>query len=212
MFVIGVTGGIGSGKTTVARMLGSWGMPVIDADRLSADVTDSGGAALPELAEAFGGRIVNADGALNRPLLADLIFQNHAARDRVNRIVHAYVLKTMGEEIDRLTKKKVKAVVLDVPLPVKEGFLDRAHFVIAVTADDAIRLERLRRRGMSEADAKRRMAVQLPQADYAALADREIRNDGSLEQLEADVAAVMVPELRKRGVALTAMPSDVEAE
>lgn len=212
MFVIGVTGGIGSGKSTVAQILGSWGMPVIDADRLSAEVTEAGGPALPELVSAFGGRVIGADGALNRPLLADLIFHDRMARDRVNRIVHAHVLDAVGEEIERLTKKKVKAVVLDVPIPVKEGFLDRSHFVIAVTADDRVRLERLRKRGMSEADAKRRMAVQLPQADYAALADLEIRNDDSLDVLEARLAAAVVPELKKRGVSLTRLPSDVKAE
>lgn len=213
MFVIGVTGGIGSGKSTAAAMIGRWGMPVIDADTLSRDVTAAGGAALPELVERFGGRLLDAAGALKRADLADLIFADRVARDEVNRIVHTHVLRAIGEQIDQYRRKKEKALVLDVPLPVKEGFLDRAHFVIAVTAPDDLRVERLLKRGMAEGDARRRMAVQMPQEDYVRLADLEIKNDGDLEQLEARLRDALIPELSKRGVRLPGPDaSDVEAK
>lgn len=220
MFVIGVTGGIGSGKSTVASIFRSWGIPVIDADQLSAEVTAPHGAALPALAERIGGRIIAEDGGLNRAKLADLIFTNRALRDQVNEIIHTHVLLEMGNQIDELTKKKVKTVVLDVPLPVKEGFLDRCHIVITVASDDEIRIKRLVRRGLSESDARRRMAVQLSQDEYRALADLVIENDGDLEQLAAAVERAVLPELKKRGVKLKHAPdlnvsnsgSDVETK
>lgn len=206
MFVIGVTGGIGSGKSTVARILGEWGIPVIDADKLSSEVTAVGGEALPELAAAIGGRIINEEGGLNREKLADLIFTDRTLRDKVNAIIHAHVLDKIGSEIEAWTEKKKKAVVLDVPIPVKEGFLDRSHFVVAVTADDETRIERLVRRGLREGDARRRLAVQLSQDAYVELADAEIKNDGDLNDLERAVEDVLLPELKKRGVKLKKLP------
>ena len=212
MFVIGVTGGIGSGKSTVARIVGEWGIPVIDADQLSAEVTARGGVALPELAAALGGRIIDEDGGLNRPKLADLIFTDRTIRDQVNQIIHAHVLEQIGLKIEAWTEKKKKAVVLDVPIPVKEGFLDRSHFVVAVTAEDETRIERLVKRGLKEGDARRRLAVQLTQDEYVKLADTEIKNDGDLADLRRAVEAAILPELKKRGVKLKGLPATNEVE
>lgn len=202
MFVIGVTGGIGSGKSTVASMLSDWGIPVIDADHVSRQVTDTGGVALPELVEQFGGRIIASDGSLNREKMADLVFKDHKKRDLINRIIHAHVMREIGRQIDALTAKKVKAVALDVPIPVKEGFLDRAHYIIAVTAPDDLRIHRLVLRGMSEGDARRRMAIQLTQDEYVALAHVQIANDGDRASLREKVRSAVLPELQKRGVPL----------
>jgi dephospho-CoA kinase len=200
MFVIGVTGGIGSGKSTVASIISSWDVPVLDADEISREVTGRGGEALPELAEAFGSGILTEDGSLDRGKLADLIFHSRPARDLVNAVVHRHVLEKMGVKLEALEKKKVKAVVLDVPLPVEHGFLDRTHFVVAVAADDKVRLERLMKRGLTEADAMRRMKVQLSREEYRERAQVEIDNSGTPEELEQKVRDLIIPELSKRGI------------
>lgn len=200
MFVLGITGGIGCGKSTVAAICKEAGLPVIDADELSRKVTSTEGAAIPELIEVFGQSVIDEKGALDRQKMAQIAFHDKKALDKLSAIVHRYVLEEMQKEVKRLAEAGEKAVVLDVPIPVKHGFLDLCDQVWVVWADDSSRIERLSRRGMSEAEARRRMAMQMSREDYLALADHVIENNDSLEALRQNVLSLLTKELKERGI------------
>lgn len=200
MFVLGITGGIGCGKSTVAALCRDAGLPVIDADELSRQVTAAGGAALPELVERFGASIVDASGALDRARMARLVFQDRRALDALSAIVHTFVLDAIRQMVTRMEERRQRAVVLDVPIPVKHGFLDLCSQVWVVWADDDTRMQRLRQRGMDETEARRRMAMQMSRDEYVAIADQVIENDGSLDDLKAKVHELLVQELKERGI------------
>ncbi len=199
MLVIGITGGIGSGKTSVAAILEEAGLKVINADRVAHDVTGKDGAAVLELASAFGAEYIK-DGALDRKMMASLVFGDKNALDLLNSIVHKHVLLQMAEELDLLAEKKEKVAILDVPLPVKHGFLDRCDLVFSVWTDDEIRLARLKARGLSEAEARQRMAVQMKREEYLEIADGEILNNGSLADLRLEIEKHVGRALKERGI------------
>ncbi|NLN45143.1 MAG: dephospho-CoA kinase, partial [Clostridiaceae bacterium] len=161
MFIIGVTGGIGCGKSTVAGFASNAGLPVLDADAISREVTAEDGVALPEIREAFGPRSITPDGAMNRKWIASMAFRDKPALDRLSAIIHRHVLEQMGLRVEAYREQGAKALVLDVPIPVEHGFVDVCDQVWVVWADDAVRIPRLVARGMSEDDAKRRIAMQM---------------------------------------------------
>ena len=136
MFVLGVTGGIGTGKSTVSGYFRDKGVEVLDADEISRKVTDVGGAALPEIAELFGPRALTVNGALNRKYVASLVFTEKKKLDKLSAIVHHYVLTTIGEEIAKAAERKVKLIVLDVPIPVRHGFVDVCNQILVVSSSD----------------------------------------------------------------------------
>jgi dephospho-CoA kinase len=200
MFVIGITGGIGCGKSSVAQICREAGLPVIDADELSRQVTAAGGVAMPEIIEKFGAGLVDGQGALDRQAMAKKVFHDHRALDQLSAIVHRYVLEQMGLQVQKLAEKKTRAVVLDVPIPVKHGFLDICDQVWVVWASDAVRIARLAGRGMDEKEAKRRMAMQMTKDEYTALASHVIDNDGSYEELTSQIQELLQSELGQRGI------------
>ena len=200
MFVIGVTGGIGCGKSTVARIASDMGVPVLDADALSHEATAADGRALPDILEAFGPRALSPDGSMNRKWIASLAFRDKQALDRVSGIIHRHVLDMMGEQIRQQEEAGTKALLLDVPIPVKNGFLDVCNQVWVVWADDAIRMHRLRLRGMSEDDIRRRMAMQMTRDEYLELADVTVLNNGTEAELEEQVRERLSYELKIRGI------------
>ncbi len=200
MFIIGVTGGIGCGKSTVAAICQQAGLPVIDADVVSRQVTAAGGCAIPAVLEAFGAGIIQNDGALNREKMAALVFNDRRALDRLSRIVHQEVIAEMARQVAQLRQKNAKVVVLDVPIPVKEGFLDICDQVWVVWANDTVRLERLKQRGMDEAEARRRIAMQMSFAEYSAIATQIIQNDADQESLVQQVGKLLAKELGDRGI------------
>ena len=200
MFIIGITGGIGCGKSTAARICLEAGLPVIDADELSREVTAAGGSAMPAIIEKFGSGAADASGALDRQHMARKVFQNHRALDQLSTIVHNQVVGQILSRVKKLEEKKAKAVILDVPIPVKHGFLDLCDQVWVIWASDEIRLARLARRGMSEEEARRRMAMQMTRDEYFALATHVLDNDGSPEELARRVLELLDEELGKRGI------------
>ena len=208
MFIIGVTGGIGCGKSSVARICSDVGVPVIDADQLSHEVTAAGGAAIPAMVETFGNGVIDGQGALNREYMAKKVFQSHRALDQLSAIVHLHVIEQMHLEIEKLEKQKSQAVVLDVPIPVKKGFVDICDQIWVVWANDENRLRRLAARGMDEAESRRRIAMQMTREEYLRLADHVIENDGSLEELQEKVLGLLVDELGQRGIRL---PKDLSS-
>lgn len=199
MFVLGITGGIGSGKSTVSKYLGDKGLIVIDADEISRQVTDVGGIAVPAIEEVFGKRAVRDDGSLNRKYVSGLVFKDKTKLDTLSTIVHKYVLDKMENDIQRYREKGVKCVVLDVPIPVNR-FISMCNQIWVVTCDDDIRLSRLEDRGMDREDAGRRIAMQMTNDEYMSLGDHSIDNSGSKEDTLKQVDALIERELNGRGI------------
>lgn len=208
MYIIGVTGGIGTGKSTVAKLLGLMGLPVLDADKISHDVTEKDGLAVAEVIETFGEGILDENGLIDRAKLGQLVFSDKNKLDRLSAIIHRRVIETIQIEVKKMEKKKVKACVLDVPIPVKEGFLDLSDLVLVVWARDEHRLKRLALRGMGADEALRRMSMQMNEEEYSQLADEVVRNDGSIEDLYAAVHVIAERELRSRGIPLNELTDD----
>ena len=199
MFIVGVTGGIGSGKTTVSRYLEDKGLVVLDADRISGEVTAAGGSAVEEVAEVFGPSSVDIDGAMNRKYMSDIVFHDRMKLDLLSSIVHKHVFFEMEKKIEEETAKKTKCLILDVPIPVQR-FVDMSDQVWVVTCDTATRISRLLDRGLSYEEAQRRIAMQLSDDEYSDLADFVIDNSGSLEQTYARVDELIKTQLVERGI------------
>jgi dephospho-CoA kinase len=200
MFVIGITGGIGCGKSTVAGICRQAGLDIIDADLISRKVTEPDGAAMPEIVEIFGSEVLDDDLGLDRNKMARKVFSDKKSLDLLGAIIHKHVVEQMQLQVKLLEEKKVKAVVLDVPIPVRHGFLDICDQVWVVWADDDIRLRRLEARGMQPEEAKRRIQMQMTKEEYQKLADREIDNSSSLDDLCLQVSTLLQQELSPRGI------------
>lgn len=216
MFVIGITGGIGSGKSSVAKILHEMGIEILDADLISHQVTAEGGSAVEEVTGLFGEEILE-QGVINRKKLADVVFSDKNRLDQLSAIVHRHVIETIRNRVSQLEKKKVKVCALDVPIPVREGFLDLSDYVIVIWAKDEVRIRRLTERGMKPDEARRRMAMQMTEDEYKALASEVIRNDGSREELLEAVEEFALRELAGRGIPLQVIDKegfnlDVKAE
>jgi dephospho-CoA kinase len=186
---VGLTGGIGAGKSTVARLLAERGAIVLDADFAARAVVEPGTEGLAEVVEAFGPEVLRADGSLDRAAVASVVFGDEERRKRLNAIVHPRVRAWMAERAAAAPEGSV--VVQDIPLLVEGGpaALALFDFVIVVDADDDTRITRLvRDRGMTEAEARARIAAQAPRAERNAAADRLIDNSGAPEKLTEAVA------------------------
>lgn len=209
MFILGVTGGIGTGKTTVASLLRSVGVQVIDADRIAHELTNTKGETPERIAAALGDDTVREDGSLDRQRVAELAFTNKRVLDTLSAIVHEEVVRAMDAQIEEAQRKKIKVIALDVPIPVNRGFLDVADEIWAISADDDTRILRLLKRGMDEKEAKRRIAVQMTREEYRDLAHVEIENNGSLIDLEEKVFSRLREALSERGIQLPALPRSI---
>ena len=187
MLRVGLSGGIGSGKSTVARALSRRGAIVIDADAIAREVVEPGEPGLAAVVERFGPEVLDGDGRLDRPKLAALVFDDAAARADLNAIVHPRVAAETARRIAAAPSDAV--VVIDVPLLV-EAARSGYDAVVIVEAPEAVRLERLVDRGMSPDDARRRMAAQASDADRRKVADVVIDNSGSEDDLERQIDAL----------------------
>jgi dephospho-CoA kinase len=184
---VGLTGGIGAGKSTVARLLAGHGAIVLNADLAARAVVEPGTEGLAEVARAFGPEVLRADGSLDRAALASVVFADEERRTRLNAIVHPRVRAWMAERAAAAPEGSV--VVQDIPLLVEGGLAPLFDFVIVVDADDDTRITRLvRDRGMAEQEARARIAAQAPREQRNAAADRLIDNGGSPQDLEKAVA------------------------
>ena len=190
MKTIGVTGGIGGGKSTVSRLLKELGAVVIDADVLSRECTETGKPALLKITEAFGSGVLKEDGSLDRKKLADRIFANPEERKVLEAIIHTEVIAEMARQLSVLRQQGYKGMAaLDVPIPVKKGFLDTVEEVWVVACNQEERIRRIMARsGLSREEAEKRIGSQLSQEDYLALAHRVIWNQGSMDNLREEVA------------------------
>lgn len=200
MFVLGITGPIGSGKSTVSKYFAEKEILVLDADQISRDVTAAEGAAIDEIEAEFGPKAILSDRSLNRAYMADVVFKDNRKLDQLSAIIHKQVFIVMDKVLEEQKKLKTKLVVLDVPIPVNKGFVDHCDQIWAVTCEDHIRLARLLDRGMSKEDALRRIAVQMTNDEYAALGDHVIDNSGTTDELNEQIEKLIKTELNERGI------------
>jgi dephospho-CoA kinase len=186
VLVVGLTGGIGSGKSTVSALLAEKGALVIDADAITREVQQPGHEVFDAMVERFGDGIVAADGSLDRPAVAAIVFADEAARKDLEAIVHPAVGAEMVERMQAVAGTD-RIVVYDVPLLV-ESARKGYGAVVVVDVDPEIAVRRLvEQRHMDEADARARIANQASRSDRLAVADRVIDNSGSLEELHRQV-------------------------
>jgi dephospho-CoA kinase len=185
---IGLTGGIGSGKSTVSAMLADLGAHVIDADAVAREVVAPGTEGLAALVEAFGPDILAPDGSLNRAALADKAFADEVARQRLNAITHPRIAARTAELMRNIPEDAV--LVHDVPLLVEVGLQDAYDMVLVVDAPDEVRVQRLLERGLDEQDARARIAAQATREQRLAVADVVLDNSGSLGDLREQVERV----------------------
>ncbi|MCS0498240.1 dephospho-CoA kinase [Protaetiibacter mangrovi] len=190
--LVALTGGIASGKSTVARRLAELGAVVVDADRIAREVVEPGTPALARIAERFGPAVVGTDGGLDRAALGAIVFGDEAARRDLNAITHPAVGERSRALFAAARAADPRAVVVyDVPLLVDErgeGRADEFDRVIVVAADEETRVRRLvELRGMDEAEARRRIASQAPESARLAIADDVVDANGSLGDTLAQV-------------------------
>ena len=189
MLAVGLTGGIGSGKSAVSALLASYGAFVVDADVVAREVVAPGTPGLARVVAEFGEQVLLPDGSLDRPALGRVVFGDADALARLNAIVHPLVGERTVELFAEAERSGSPVLVHDVPLLVENG-LHRAYAaVVVVAASPQTQVDRLvRLRGMTEEDARARIAAQAPLADKLAVATHVLRNDGTREELEAQVA------------------------
>lgn len=186
MLRVGLTGGIGSGKSSVGAILAGHGAVVIDADHLAREVVAPGTSGLADILVAFGPGVVDADGALDRSALAQRVFDDPVARQRLEAIIHPRVRARAAEIEAKMADDAV--VVHDIPLLVETGQAQQFDVVVVVDCPPDVQVERLtRQRGMSRAEAQSRITAQASRAERLAVADHVIDNSGSQEQLRAAV-------------------------
>lgn len=191
MLRTGLTGGIGSGKTTVSRLLASWGAAVVDADLIAREVMAAGTPGLHRVVAAFGEQVLLPDGTLDRPALGRRVFGNADELARLNAIVHPLVRDRTIALFAEAQESGAQVLVHDVALLVENGLAPGYQAVVVVAATAATQLRRLvELRGMTEADARARIDAQATLAERLAVATHVVRNDGPLEELEPQVRAV----------------------
>lgn len=180
---IGVTGQIGSGKTTAAKILASFGAAVIDADLIGRKVVDRSAPLRKKLACQFGGGILTPSGKLSRKKLARLAFADKAAKQRLNRLVHPFLLKELRRQMKELVKR-YDVVVIDAALLLDWELDRRIDLVLVIHASKETRLKRMTARGFSKEDILARQRAQVPFSEYRRRADYIILNNGTVEQLK----------------------------
>ncbi|MDX3093773.1 dephospho-CoA kinase [Streptomyces sp. ME19-03-3] len=189
MITVGLTGGIGAGKSEVSRLLASYGAVLVDADRIAREVVEPGTPGLAAVVAEFGEGVLAADGSLDRPKLGAVVFSDPERLRALNAIVHPLVRERSGV-LERAAGPDA-VVVHDVPLLAENGLAPLYDVVVVVDAAPRTQLDRLvRLRGMTEEDARARMAAQATRERRLAIADFVIDNDGPLEALEPQVRRV----------------------
>ncbi len=189
MLRIGLTGGIGSGKSTVAARLAELGAVVIDSDLLAREAVAVGSPGLARVVRRFGADVLSPDGSLDRPALGTLVFGDPAALADLNAIVHPLVRARSEELTAAAVADGARAVVQDVPLLVETGLAASYDKVIVVEAPLELRLERLAGRGLDAETARARIAAQASDEQRRAVADVVLDNSGSVAELAAQVDA-----------------------
>jgi dephospho-CoA kinase len=191
MLLVGLTGNIGSGKSTVAQMLSERGATIIDADVLARRAVELGTAGFEKIIAKWGAAVLGPDGHLDRAALRRVVFADHEQLEELNQIVHPEVERLRGRLVEQARKRGDRLVICDIPLLFERHMTDRFDRIILVDAHRGVRLERLvKDRGLTETEAIDMIAAQMPAELKRARADFIIENDGTLTQLERRVQDV----------------------
>ncbi|MBX3649825.1 MAG: dephospho-CoA kinase [Burkholderiales bacterium] len=185
-YCVGITGGIGSGKSRAAAMFGEMGAGVVDTDEISHQITASGGSAMPEIVAAFGAAAAAADGSLDRAAMRQRIFGDALARRQLEDILHPRIRETARSRVNEST---APYVLLVVPLLLETGaYRDIVRRILVVDCDEALQVSRtIARSRLDESSVRAIMAAQIPRNERLARADDVIRNDGDVEELRRQV-------------------------
>ncbi|MGA9395234.1 MAG: dephospho-CoA kinase [Azonexus sp.] len=188
-FVVGLTGGIGSGKSAAADCFSAHGIAVVDTDALAHALTAAGGAAMPALLAEFGPEVATPDGALDRSRIRRLVFADPDARKRLEAILHPQIRVLSGE---RCRDAASPYVILAVPLLVESGgYRDRCNRVVVVDCPESLQISRvMARSGLSESEVRAIMAAQASRGERLVVADDVLNNDGDLHHLEAQITGL----------------------
>lgn len=188
VITVGLTGGIGSGKSTVSALLAQHGATVVDADLVAREVVDAGTPGLAALVEAFGAEVLAPDGSLDRPRLGERVFAQPELLARLNALLHPLIAARTAELLEQARAAGARVVVHDVALLVENGLAGLYDAVVVVAASPATQLERLRtERGLTQELARQRMDAQAPLADKLAVATHVVHNDGRIEDVAPQV-------------------------
>jgi dephospho-CoA kinase len=186
-FCVGLTGGIGSGKSAAASLFGKLGAAIVDTDEISHQLTAPGGDALPELTRQFGAASISASGGLDRARMRDLVFRDATAREKLEAILHPMIRERTRAGI---ATARAPYVIVVVPLLFETGaYLDIVKRVVVVDCDEGTQIRRVvARSGIAADEVRRIMAAQLPRAERVKRADDVLDNNGDLEALKPQVA------------------------
>ncbi|MBQ3379166.1 MAG: dephospho-CoA kinase [Clostridia bacterium] len=200
VYLIGLTGGSGSGKTLISDVFARRGIPVIDADKLAREIVEPGKPCLKELADHFGSSILDENGALKRRELARIAFSDPEKLDALNRITHYYIDILMRENIERYRSEGKRFIVFDAPVLIEGGFNKLCDAVVCVLADKNTRIERIMNRdSITHEEAERRIGVQHDDEFYISNSDHVIRNDLGPDEARIETNAVINEIMRKGG-------------
>lgn len=187
--IIGLTGSIATGKSTIANMLKEYGLPIVDADLVARQVVEPGTETLAQIAEAFGQEVIQADGSMDREKVGSIIFHQPEKRQVLNNIIHPAIRAEMLRQRDEILANGAKHVVMDIPLLFESKLQHFVEKILVVSVKEEVQLQRLmERNGFSEEEARARISTQLPIRVKVEGADAVVYNDGtfgqSREQLE----------------------------
>lgn len=198
MRIIGVTGGIGSGKSTVSEILARLGAKIIDADIIAREIVRKGEPALDEIVNFFGTGILKEDGELDRKKLGDIVFKNNQKLSVLNKITHMYITEHINKAIDEFQKnKQYDTLVVDAAIPFEHGFMDVVDEIWVVSAKKEVRAARImRRNGFSYEEALDRINSQKSESEYLGIADKILENNGDASHLEAIVRELFYNNVR----------------
>jgi dephospho-CoA kinase len=193
MIVVGLTGGIATGKSTVARMFKRCGAVIIDADELARDVVRQGKPAWREIVKEFGQTVLSADGSINRHALGNIVFHNRRKLRTLEGIIHPRVAREQQRLVRRIAKRSSRAVIVyEVPLLFESGADKRVDKIVVVTADRETQIARLKRRnGLTRTDALRRIKNQMPLVQKVRRADVVLNGTGDKMSVHRQVRGLM---------------------
>ncbi|MBN2397674.1 MAG: dephospho-CoA kinase [Deltaproteobacteria bacterium] len=189
---IGLTGGIGSGKSTVSNLFRKRGAAILDLDLIAHEVEEPGGAAWEGIVEHFGRGILTPEGTIDRDALGAIVFRDDTKREALNRIVHPAVFDEWRHRFEEIIRENPRTIIIsDIPLLIEIGWHKRMDIVILVYAPPEVQIERImKRNGYSCEEAQDRLRSQMPLADKLPFADFVIHNEGTLAETEASVEEV----------------------
>lgn len=193
MLVIGLTGPSGAGKSEVANLFATFGVPVIDADRVYHDLLAPPSECLNELVFYFGPSILSVGGTLDRKALGEIVFNDPHALEQLNAITHCYVMKEIRRRMDRFRRENLRAAILDAPQLFEAGAERECNVIVSVLADKNLRVERIMARdGISAEAAEKRIAVQKSDAFFRTHSDYIIENNGDLNAALPHVRRILI--------------------